>query len=178
MHSLLWVIHRHNTHNIAPEFHIVVQDGSNGELYNLAIRGADIGGSDGIDVWGTNHWIHDVTVTNRDECVCVKSPASNILVERIWCNQSGGSSIGSLGSGTQVQNIVYRDVYTVGGNQAFMVKSNGGSGFLRNVLFENFQSRGTAYGLNVQQYWDRQTPADGNGVQLTNITFRVSLSFG
>lgn len=37
---------------LAPEFHIVVQAGSRGELYNLAIRGADIGGSDGIDVWG------------------------------------------------------------------------------------------------------------------------------
>ena len=61
---------------------MVVQAGSRGEIYNLAIRGADIGGSDGIDVWGDNHWIHDVMVTNRDECVTIKSPASNILVER------------------------------------------------------------------------------------------------
>lgn len=26
-------------------------------------------GSDGIDVSGTNHWIHDVEVTNRFVCV-------------------------------------------------------------------------------------------------------------
>ena len=38
----------------------------------MAIRGADIGGSDGIDVSGSNIWIHDVMVTNRDECVTVK----------------------------------------------------------------------------------------------------------
>lgn len=56
-----------------------------------------------------------------------------------------------------------------------MIKSNGGSGYVRNVLFENFQSKGTAYGLNIQQYWDRMDRADGDGVQLTNITFKVSI---
>ena len=110
---------------------MVIQEGSSGEIYNLAIRGTNLGGSDGVDVWGecsplnratplpllnlqscegTNYWIHDVEVTNRDECVTVKSPSNNILVERIWCNQSGGSAIGSLGSGTAIENIVYRNV--------------------------------------------------------------------
>ena len=27
--------------------------------------GANIGGSDGIDISGSNHWVHDVEVTNR-----------------------------------------------------------------------------------------------------------------
>ncbi len=83
----------------APEFHLVIQEGSNGEVYNMAIRGAydnqlsecvrthvlglvgaNIGGSDGIDVWGTNHWIHDIEVTNRDECVTVKVRETSICV--------------------------------------------------------------------------------------------------
>ena len=37
---------------LAPVFHLVIQEGSNGEVYNMAIRGTDLGGSDGIDVWG------------------------------------------------------------------------------------------------------------------------------
>lgn len=45
---------------------------SNGELYNTIIRGGDRGGLDGVDVWGTNIWIHDVEVTNKDECITVK----------------------------------------------------------------------------------------------------------
>ena len=82
---------------------------------------------------GVNHWVHDVEVTNRDECVTVKvcsvaisvkdctklintllnqTPASNFLIERIWCNQSGGSAIGSLTASTAIENIVYRNVYT------------------------------------------------------------------
>ncbi|OJT11688.1 hypothetical protein TRAPUB_11793 [Trametes pubescens] len=155
----------------SPEFHLVIEAGSSGEVYNMAIRGANIGGSDGVDVWGTNHWIHDVEVTNRDECVTVKSPASNILVERIWCNQSGGSAIGSLSDGTAIQNIQYRNVYTNGGNQAFMIKSNHGSGYVRSVTFENFISHDTAYGLNIDQYWSSQTPGSGAGVALSDITF-------
>ncbi|KAG8839610.1 hypothetical protein FRB91_006866 [Serendipita sp. 411] len=160
----------------SPEFHIVVQQGSNGEIYNMMIRGADIGGSDGIDVSGTNHWIHDVSVTNRDECVTIKSPAHNILVENIWCNQSGGSAFGSLGIDTDISNIVYNRIYTNGGNQAMMFKSNGGSGSVSNVLLQNFISRSTAYGLYINQYWSSMSTLAGNGVQLSNIKFQVSSS--
>ncbi|KIO23148.1 glycoside hydrolase family 28 protein [Tulasnella calospora MUT 4182] len=155
----------------SPEFHVIVQGGSNGELYNLAIRGTNLGGSDGVDITGNNHWVHDVEVTNRDECVTVKSPASNFLIERIWCNQSGGSAMGSLSDGTAISNIVYRNVYTNGGNQIYMFKSYGGSGYVKNVLLQNFLARGTAYGLDVNQYWSSQTPGTGPGVQFTNITF-------
>jgi len=101
---------------------------------------------------GTNHWVHDVEVTNRDECVTIKSPASHIVVERIWCNQSGGSAIGSMQPGNAIENIYYKNVYTNGGNQMFMIKSNGGDGYLRNVVLEGFLGRGTAYGLNIDQH--------------------------
>lgn len=56
----------------APVFHLSLDTCSNGELYNMAIRGGDSGGLDGIDVWSENVWIHDVEVTNKDECVTVK----------------------------------------------------------------------------------------------------------
>lgn len=38
----------------------------------MVVRGGNEGGLDGIDVWGTNIWVHDVEVTNKDECVTVK----------------------------------------------------------------------------------------------------------
>ena len=115
-------------------------------------------------------------VTNRDECVTVKSPSNNILVERIWCNQSGGSAIGSLGADTAITDILYRDIYTNGGNQMFLIKSWGGSGSCENIYLQNFLAHNTAYGLDVDQYWSGQTEAAGNGVQLNNITFDVSTS--
>jgi rhamnogalacturonan hydrolase len=45
----------------APMFHFVMSTVTNGEAYNMAIRGGDWGGLDGVDVWGTNVWIHDVS---------------------------------------------------------------------------------------------------------------------
>lgn len=76
-----------------------------------------------------------------------------------------------------------------------MFKSNGGNGTVDNVLLENFSrllpsvlwfstrlltslqncctgSTGTAYGLDVNQYWSSMTAVDGDGVKLTNIEFK------
>jgi rhamnogalacturonan hydrolase len=116
--------------------------------------------------------VHDVEVTNRDECVTVKNPASNFLIEQIWCNQSGGSAMGSLADNTTIENIHYRNIYTNGGNQIYMFKSNLGSGYVRNSVFENFISHGSAYGLYIDQYWE-SSPGTGAGVALSGLTFTV-----
>jgi rhamnogalacturonan hydrolase len=45
----------------------------------MVIRGGDEGGLDGIDVWSTNIWIHDVEVTNKVSFVCANSVAKHLL---------------------------------------------------------------------------------------------------
>lgn len=56
-----------SVHDIAltdsPSFHFVMDTCTNGEVYNMAIRGGNEGGLDGIDVWGDNIWVHDVRCT-------------------------------------------------------------------------------------------------------------------
>lgn len=56
-------------HDIAlvdsPSFHLSIDTCTNGEIYNMAIRGGAHGGLDGIDVWSENIWVHDVMVTNK-----------------------------------------------------------------------------------------------------------------
>lgn len=42
-------------------FHFVISGATNREVYNMAIRGGDSGGLDGIDVSATKFWIHDVS---------------------------------------------------------------------------------------------------------------------
>lgn len=56
-----------------------------------------------------------------------------------------------------------------------MLKSNGGSGYVKNVLMENFLVRGSAYGLNINQYWENIDPASGDGVQLSDWVFKVRM---
>ena len=58
----------------------------------------------------------------------------------------------------------------------FMIKSNLGSGYVRNVVFDQFIAQDTAYGLDINQYWSSQSPGTGAGVQLSNITFSVRIT--
>ncbi|KAI2908216.1 CAZyme family GH28 [Aspergillus niger] len=141
----------------SPMFHFVIDGAYNGEVYNMAIRGGDHGGLDGIDVYGDNIWIHDVMVTNKDECVTTKTNSHNFLIENIYCNSSGGCAIGSLGSGVNVTNILYRNVYTWDSNQMMMIKSNG---------------HGNAYSLDLDSYWSSMDAVDGDGIYYHNITFQ------
>ena len=51
----------------------------------------------------------------------------------------------------------------------YMIKSNGGSGTVSNVVLENFIGHGNAYSLDIDQYWSSMSPIGGAGVQLDNI---------
>ncbi|KAK3068080.1 hypothetical protein LTR53_014627 [Teratosphaeriaceae sp. CCFEE 6253] len=153
----------------SPLFHFSLDTCDSGEVYNMAIRGGNMGGLDGIDVWSTNIWIQDIMVTNKDECVTVKSPSQNILVEQIYCNWSGGCAMGSLAADTAIADITYKNVYTWSSNQMYMIKSNGGSSTVANVVLENFIGHGNAYSLDIDQYWSSMSTAAGDGVQLSNI---------
>lgn len=46
--------------------------------------------------------------------------------------------MGSLGEDTDISAITFRNVYTWNSNQMMFVKSNGGSGSVSDVTFENF----------------------------------------
>ena len=104
----------------SPTFYLIFNTVLNLEAYYLTIRGPNIGGTDGIDLTCTdNCYIYDFEVTNRDECVSVKSPSQNVLIEDAYYNYSGGMSIGSLtaditspAAAVEVSNITMRNVYS------------------------------------------------------------------
>ncbi|KAN0108708.1 glycoside hydrolase family 28 protein [Hyaloscypha variabilis] len=158
----------------SPKFHFVLDFGVNVEVYHLTIRGANLGSFDGIDAIGTNYYIHDNEVTNRDECVSVKSPSHHALVENLVCNQVGsGISIGSLNVSAEISNILARNISVIAGNEIAFIKTYpGGSGYVTNVLWENFRSKESLYGLNLNQYWQQTYTPDTGAVALSNITFR------
>ncbi|OBT49765.1 hypothetical protein VE04_10014, partial [Pseudogymnoascus sp. 24MN13] len=155
----------------SPAFHLIVDNCSNGEVYNLLIRGGNLGGLDGIDTSGTNLWYHDIEVTNKDECVTIKTPSDHTLVENIYCNWSGGCAMGSFGSGTAISNVEYNNIYTWQSNQMFMIKSNGGDGYIRDCSFTNFIGHSNAYALDIDEYWTSRALDPGNGVFLSSLTF-------
>ncbi|VUC26106.1 unnamed protein product [Clonostachys rosea] len=154
----------------SPAFHLSLDSCENGEIYNIVIRGGNKGGLDGLDVWSSNIWIHDVEVTNKDECVTVKTPSDHILVERIHCNWSGGSAMGSLGTNVSVHDIEYRDSYTHHAHQMYLIKSNGGCGNVYNIAFHNFIGHSNAYSFDLDSAWTQLALQDGDGISFSNIT--------
>ncbi|KAB8205934.1 pectin lyase fold/virulence factor [Aspergillus parasiticus] len=158
----------------SPKFHIILDFAVNVEAYHLTIRGANLGSYDGIDAIGTNYYIHDNEVTNRDECVSIKSPSHHALVENLVCNQAGsGLSIGSLNVSAEISNIVARNISILQGNNIAFIKTYpGGSGYVSNITFENFRSKASLYGLNINQYWQNTFTPDTGAVTLSNIIFR------
>ncbi|KAJ5852363.1 CAZyme family GH28 [Penicillium soppii] len=158
----------------SPKFHIILDFAVNVEAYHLTIRGANLGSYDGIDAIGTNYWIHDNEVTNRDECVSVKSPSHHALVENLVCNQAGsGISIGSLNVSAEISNIEARNISIIQGNNVAFIKTYpGGSGYVTNITFSNFRSLASLYGLDINQYWQNTFEPDTGAVALSNLVFR------
>ncbi|KAI8665468.1 hypothetical protein LRP88_04030 [Fusarium phalaenopsidis] len=158
----------------SPKFHIVFDFAQNLEVYHLTIRGANLGSYDGVDVVGTNYWVHDIEVTNRDECVSVKSPSNHALIENLVCNQAGsGISIGSLNVSASIANIHARNINIIQGNNIAFIKTYpGGSGHVTNITFENFRSKASLYGLDINQYWQNTFEPDTGAVALSNLVFK------
>ncbi|KAI8716644.1 hypothetical protein NCS52_00958600 [Fusarium sp. LHS14.1] len=158
----------------SPKFHIVFDFAENLEVYHLTIRGANLGSYDGVDVVGTNYWVHDIEVTNRDECVSVKSPSNHALIENLVCNQAGsGISIGSLNVSASIANIHARNINIIQGNNIAFIKTYpGGSGHVTNITFENFRSKASLYGLDINQYWQNTFEPDTGAVALSNLVFK------
>lgn len=70
-----------------------------------------------------------------------------------------------------ISNIEYNYVYTHHSNQMYMIKSNGGSGTVQNVAFNNFMGHSNAYTLDFDTAWSSMDAADGDGITYTNISF-------
>ncbi|RUS31035.1 pectin lyase fold/virulence factor [Jimgerdemannia flammicorona] len=115
--------------------------GNNTQVYNIRIHGEDHGATDGIDIGGWHNHVHHVHVTNRDECVTVASPSSNILIENVFCDNAGATNIGSLGKGggtAFIQNIVMRNNVYYQTEWAVGIKAYPcANGIVRNITWEN-----------------------------------------
>lgn len=156
----------------SPSYYFRIDSGQSGEIYNLIVRGiSDVGATDAFDVWGDNIWLHDIEVTNGDECVTLKSGATNMLIQSIYCNLSGGTAIGSLGTGTLVENVLYERLYMNRADACF-IKTNNGNGTVRNIVWDTVIVHWGAYPLTIDAAWGSDLGQEG--VEIYNLTFRVS----
>jgi len=72
-------------------------------------------------------------------------------------------------TGTNITDVVYRNIYLNRATGAY-IKTNGGSGIVRNMLWENIIMHDSANMLTINEAWMANRGAEG--VQLQNLTFR------
>lgn len=70
-----------------------------------------------------------------------------------------------------IHDIEYNYVYTHHSNQMYMIKSNGGSGDVYNLAFNNFMGHSNAYTLDFDTAWSSMDVSDGDGISYSNISF-------
>ncbi|KAL9620689.1 MAG: hypothetical protein Q9160_004825 [Pyrenula sp. 1 TL-2023] len=124
--------------------------------------------TDGTDTWNSRDiLLENWTVQNGDDCIAAKGNTTNLLVRNVTCYNSNGMTIGSVGqyppTPDYVENVVFEDVRLINSIDGAYIKTwqgtpqdntgngdsgGGGSGYVRNVTFRNFEV--TNVGLPIQ----------------------------
>ncbi|KAI1436418.1 polygalacturonase [Xylaria sp. CBS 124048] len=126
--------------------------------------------SDGWDTYRSDHVvIQNSMVDNTDDCVAFKPNSTNIVVQGMRCNGSHGISVGSLGQYIDeydiVENVfIYNNTMSNASDAARIkvwpgIQSNfeptlsggGGSGYVKNVTYEKYESINNDWAIEVNQ---------------------------
>ncbi|KAH7915770.1 glycoside hydrolase family 28 protein [Hygrophoropsis aurantiaca] len=123
--------------------------------------------SDGWDIYRSSYvTIENSTVNNDDDCVSFKPNATNILIRDMNCIASDGMSVGSLGqyanetdivANITVTNVVLTNsqngarIKVFGGSPLSNSTAGGGSGYVKNVTFSNFQVENVDYPIVIDE---------------------------
>ncbi|KAI9636877.1 glycoside hydrolase family 28 protein [Dioszegia hungarica] len=146
----------------SPFWHNFVYQSNDVKYQNIQIRSisnnasAPAANSDGWDIYrSSNVVIRNSNVQNGDDCVSFKPNSTFCTVENMICNGSHGISVGSLGqyagqtdivSDLYVRNITMLNaengarIKVFGGSNDTKSVSGGGSGYVRNVTFQDFSN--------------------------------------
>ncbi|KAJ1293084.1 hypothetical protein BS78_01G041200 [Paspalum vaginatum] len=163
------------------QIHMSVEDCTNVQLTGLSITAPGTSpNTDGIHITRSQ----DVQVTNckiktGDDCLSIENGTHNLHVSQVVCGPGHGISIGSLGddnSRAEVSGITVDTVQLSGTTNGARIKTyQGGSGYARDITFQNMVMSGVQNPIIIDQdYCDRATrcEAQASAVQVSNVVFK------
>lgn len=165
----------------AQQMHIVFQKCVNVKAWNLrVIAPGNSPNTDGIHVTGTqNISILSSVIRTGDDCISIVSGSRNVIVRDIICGPGHGISIGSLGKGkseAMVSDVFVNRARLTGTTNGVRIKTwQGGSGYAKNIFFENIVMNNVSNPIIIDQnYCDQKTPCQkqGSAVQVQNVLYR------
>jgi galacturan 1,4-alpha-galacturonidase len=117
------------------------------------------------------------------ECFAAKSNSSNVLLDNVWCEESRGISMGTIGEypGTAdyIQNVQVRGVTLNNGQNGLTIKTsagrNKGYGLISNVTFEDTRIYNTDRPIVLDQCYEteqQECATYPSRVNISDISFR------
>ncbi|GLJ51757.1 hypothetical protein SUGI_1099900 [Cryptomeria japonica] len=136
--------------------------------------------TDGIHLQGAkNVQISNCDIGTGDDCISIVSGSSNVDIQKITCGPGHGISIGSLGKDgeeAQVEKIDVHNIVFTGTNNGARIKTwQGGSGYARDVVFEDITVQNVENPIVIDQYYcDSPSPCgnQNSAVKIEDVTFK------
>eukprot|EP00253_Pinus_taeda_P020817 PITA_20817 len=163
------------------QMHLAVVDSSEIQLSGLQIQAPeDSPNTDGIHIQRVqNAQIDNCVIETGDDCISISSGSSTINVKNINCGPGHGISIGSLGENgeaAKIDEILVQNVTFSGTSNGARIKTwQGGSGYARNITFEDIVVDNVKNPIIIDQYYcDSSSPCktQSSAVQIKDVTFK------
>ncbi|XP_014515465.1 probable polygalacturonase At3g15720 [Vigna radiata var. radiata] len=162
----------------SPKAHIRINSCENATFSDISIRSpGDSPNTDGFDIYTSkNILIQNSTIQCGDDCIAISGGSSNISATGIACGPGHGISIGSLGRNkaydTVEEVLVKNCTFTNTENGARIKTVPGGSGYARNITFENITIIDADNPIIIDQYYDSYGKAESGALNVSDVIFR------
>ncbi|KAK3423030.1 hypothetical protein EUGRSUZ_G03373 [Eucalyptus grandis] len=165
----------------AQQMHLLFQKCVNVIALNLLVSAPEKSpNTDGIHVTGTqNILIKNCVIRTGDDCISIVSGSKNVQATDIVCGPGHGISIGSLGAGKStdyVSNVLVNRARLSGTTNGVRIKTwQGGSGYAKNITFQNISMRNVTNPIIINQnYCDQNEPCpeQASAVQVSNVVYK------
>ncbi|KAK4803002.1 hypothetical protein SAY86_001205 [Trapa natans] len=165
----------------AQQMHLIFQKCKNVKALNLLVHAPENSpNTDGIHITDTeNILIKNSVIRTGDDCISIVNGSKNVQATDIVCGPGHGISIGSLGSDNSaayVSNVLVNRARISGTTNGVRIKTwQGGSGYAKNIVFQNIVMRNVSNPIIIDQnYCDQEEPChqQASAVQVSNIVYK------
>ncbi|EEF44630.1 polygalacturonase QRT2 [Ricinus communis] len=165
----------------AQQMHLTFQKCKNVRALNLIVTAPGKSpNTDGIHVTSTqNIRIRNCVIRTGDDCLSIESGSKNVEATDIVCGPGHGISIGSLGDGNseaEVSNVLVNRATLSGTTNGVRIKTwQGGSGFAKNIVFQNIVMNNVTNPIIIDQNYcdqDDPCPEQKSAVQVSNVVYK------
>ncbi|XP_062115367.1 polygalacturonase-like [Humulus lupulus] len=164
----------------AQQMHINFQKCENVQAVNLrVIAPGNSPNTDGIHITDTQDiQIMNSVIRTGDDCISIVSGSKNVRATDITCGPGHGISIGSLGadnSEAEVSNVMVNRARISGTTNGVRIKTwQGGSGYAKNILFQNIEMINVTNPIIIDQnYCDQDEPCHEkrSAVKISDVVY-------